>query len=252
VGDGVQGFAPGDRIAYAGTLGAYAESRNLPAQRALKLPEGLDLDTAAAGLLRGLTAHMLLGGPHPVAAGATVLVHAAAGGLGQLLTRWAVHQGVTVIGTVSTPAKAEIARAAGAAHVVVGREADFVAEVLAFTNGKGVDVAYDGLGGDFLKRTFDAVAPFGTLASVGQAAGLSPPVAPTELAARSLSLWRPSVMLFISDTQRYQAAAVTLLAALASGELPVDIGATYPLSQAARAHADLAAGATTGSILLKP
>jgi NADPH2:quinone reductase len=253
VGDGVTDFAPGDRIAYAGApLGGYAEARNLPAARAIRLPDGVDTRIAAGAMLRGLTVQMLLRGPRPAAPGSTVLVHAAAGGLGQLLTRWARRMDLSVIGTVSSDAKAKIAQAAGADHVIVGRDADFVGETLALTAGRGVDVAYDGLGGDYLRRTFDAVAPFGMVVNVGQAAGPVPPVVVADLSKRGLALWRPSIMAYVADVPRYQAAAVDLLGALEHGDLTVEIGGEYALEDADQAQADLEAGRTTGSLLLVP
>jgi NADPH2:quinone reductase len=253
VGDGVVGFAAGDRVAYAGApMGGYAEARNLPASRAIKLPDGVETRVAAAAILRGLTVQMLLRGPRPAAPGSTILVHAAAGGLGQMLTRWARRMDLTVIGTVGSQAKAQAARAAGADHVIVGRDADFVAQVLALTDGRGVDVAYDGLGGDYLRRTFDAVTPFGMVVNVGQAAGPTPPVAVADLSKRGLALWRPSVMAYVADVARYRAAAADLLAVLERGELTVEIGGEYVLEDAGKAHADLEAGRTTGSLLLVP
>lgn len=253
VGDGVRGFAPGDRVAYAGApMGGYAEARNLPASRAIKLPDDVDTRVAAAAMLRGLTVQMLLRGPRPATPGSTILVHAAAGGLGQLLTRWAKRMDLTVIGTVSSEAKAQVARAAGAEHVIVGRDADFVALALALTGGRGVDVAYDGLGGDYLRKTFDAVAPFGMVVNVGQAAGPVPPVVVADLSKRALALWRPSVMAYVMDVPRYRAAAADLLEALGRGDLTVEIGGEYALEDAGKAHADLEAGRTTGSLLLIP
>ncbi|MGR4866424.1 quinone oxidoreductase family protein [Caulobacter sp. LARHSG274] len=253
VGDGVTDFAPGDRIAYAGApLGGYAEARNLPAVRAIRLPDGVDTRTAAGAMLRGLTVQMLLRGPRPAAPGSTVLIHAAAGGLGQLLTRWARRMDLSVIGTVSSEAKAKIAQAAGAEQVIVGRDADFVSETLALTGGRGVDVAYDGLGGDYLRRTFDAVTPFGMVVNVGQAAGPIPPVAVADLSRRGLALWRPSIMAYVADVPRYRAAAADLLGALERGDLTVEIGGEYALEDAGQAQADLEAGRTTGSLLLVP
>jgi len=253
VGDDVDDVSVGDRIAYAGApLGSYAEARNLPATRAIKLPADIDTRLAAGAMLRGLTVQMLLRGPRPPAPGSTLLVHAAAGGLGQLLTRWAVRLGFSIIGTASSEAKAQAAREAGAAHVIVGRDADFVAQTLELTNGLGVHVAYDGLGGDYLRRTFDAVTPFGMVVNVGQAAGAAPPVAVADLGKRGLALWRPSVMAYVADVSRYRAAATDLLGALGRGELTVEIGQAYALEDAGKAQADLQAGRTTGSLLLIP
>lgn len=253
VGDAVEDISVGDRIAYAGApLGGYAEVRNLPAARAIKLPADIDTRLAAGAMLRGLTVQMLLRGPRPPAPGSTLLVHAAAGGLGQLLTRWAAQLGFLVIGTVSSEAKAQVARKAGAAQVIVGRDADFVAQALDLTDGRGVDVAYDGLGGAYLRRTFDAVTPFGMVVNVGQAAGAAPPVLVGDLGKRGLALWRPSIMAYVTDGSRYRAAAADLLGALGRGELTVEIGQTYALEEAGKAQADLEAGRTTGSLLLVP
>ncbi|SFJ80963.1 quinone oxidoreductase [Caulobacter sp. UNC279MFTsu5.1] len=253
VGTGVEDVAVGDRIAYAGApLGGYAEVRNLPATRATKLPDGVDTRLAAGAMLRGLTVQMLLRGPRPPAPGSTLLVHAAAGGLGQLLTRWAARLDLTVIGTASSEAKARVAREAGAAHVIIGRDADFVAQTLDLTDGRGVDVAYDGLGGAYLRKTFDAVTPFGMVVNVGQAAGAAPPVLVTDLSKRALALWRPSVMAYVADVPRYRSAAADLLGALERGDLTVEIGGSYALEDAGKAQADLEAGRTTGSLLLIP
>lgn len=253
VGDDVEDISVGDRIAYAGApLGGYAEVRNLPAERAIKLPTEIDTRLAAGAMLRGLTVQMLLRGPRPPAPGSTLLVHAAAGGLGQLLTRWATRLGLSVIGTVSSEAKAQVARKAGAAQVIVGRDADFVAQTMDLTDGRGVDVAYDGLGGAYLRRTFDAVTPFGMVVNVGQASGAAPPVPVSDLGKRGLALWRPSIMAYVVDVSRYRAAATDLLGALGHGELTVEIGETYALEDAGKAQADLEAGRTTGSLLLIP
>ncbi|MBO9557314.1 MAG: zinc-binding dehydrogenase, partial [Caulobacter sp.] len=152
----------------------------------------------------------------------------------------------------SSETKAQAARKAGAAHVIVGRDADFVAQTLDLTDGRGVDVAYDGLGGAYLRRTFDAVTPFGMVVNVGQAAGAVPPVLVADLGKRGLALWRPSVMASVADVSRYRAAATDLLGALGRGELAVEIGETYALEDAGKAQADLEAGRTTGSLLLVP
>jgi NADPH2:quinone reductase len=180
------------------------------------------------------------------------LAHSAAGGLGQLLTRWAVHLSATLIGTVGSEAKAEIARRAGAQHIIVGRDADFGARVAELTNGRGVDVAYDGVGGATLAKTFACVRPFGVVASIGQSGGPIPPLDVLDLGPRrSLMLARPSVMAYMNDTNAYRAAAEAVLAALASGVLTGG-GTAYPLSEAAQAHADLEAGRTSGALYLEP
>jgi NADPH2:quinone reductase len=253
VGSGVATLRPGDRIVYAGApVGAYAEERLLPAGRAIKLPATIADEVAVAAMVKGMTAHMLLTRTYPVGPGTTILVHAAAGGLGSFLAAWAKRRGAIVIGTVGSDAKAALARDAGADHVIVGRDADFVAAVATLTEGRGVDVAYDGIGGATLAKTLAAVRLFGTVASIGQTAGPIPPIAVEELGPRrSLSLARPSVMAYLGDAETYRRAAAELLAALADGLRPT-IGRAYPLAEAAQAQADLEAGRTTGSIYLVP
>ncbi len=249
----VTSLAIGDRIAYAGApVGAYASERNLPAWRGIRLPPALSDTQVASVFVKGITAHMLLYRVYPVGPGTVILMHSAAGGLGQLLTRWAVHLGATVIGTVGSETKAEIARKAGAQHVIVGRDADFAARVAELTGGRGVDVAYDGVGGATLAKTLGCVRPFGVVASIGQAGGPIPPVEVGDLGPRrSLFLARPSVMAYLNETETYRLAAEAVLAAIESGLLKV-AGQPYALSEAARAHADLEAGATVGALYLEP
>jgi NADPH:quinone reductase len=252
VGADVTGLKPGDRIAYAGTpIGAYASTRLLPAWRAIALPPEIPFDVAAASMLRGLTAQMLFNRVHRLVAGETVLVHAAAGGLGQYLTRWAKHIGATVIGTAGSEDKAAIARQAGADHVIVGRGADYVADVLARTEGRGADFIVDGIGSETFQRNFQAIRSFGTVASVGQAGGPIPPIAAAALSPRSASFSRPSVIAHISDQQAYRTSVADVLAMIRQG-ISASIGATYPLAEAARAHVDMESGKTTGSLLLMP
>jgi NADPH2:quinone reductase len=253
VGTDVQGLQAGDRVAYAGApVGAYASERNLPAWRAIKLPDTLSDEVVASSFVKGITAHMLLNRTYPVVRGTVLLVHSAAGGLGQLLTRWASHLGATVIGTVGSEAKAEIARQAGARQVIVGRDADFARIVGELTDRRGVDVAYDGVGGATLAKTLGCVRPFGVVASIGQAAGPIPPVNVDDLGPRrSLSLARPSVMAYLNEAELYRSAANAVLAGIENGVLSV-AGQSYPFSEAARAHADLEAGRTSGALYLKP
>lgn len=243
----------GDRVAYAGApVGAYASERNLPAWRAMPLPDAVSEASAASTLLKGITAAMLLNRTYAVGAGTTLLVHSAAGGLGQVLTRMARLRGATVIGTVSSEAKAELARAAGARHLIVGRDADFVDAVKRLTDGRGVDVAYDGVGGKTLARTLACVRPFGTVASIGQSGGPIPSLAVEELGPRrSLSLARPSVMAHVNDVADYRRDAATVLAALADGDL-VGHGTAYPLARVVEAHIDLESGRSRGALLLVP
>lgn len=253
IGKGVSGLAIGDRVAYAGApVGAYAATRLLPRSRAILLPDDIDLRVAAASMLRGLTAHMLLTRTYPVSANSTILVHAAAGGLGAMLVRWSKYIGATVIGTAGSSEKAEIARMHGADHVIIGREADIVSEVLNLTGGIGVDFAIDGIGGDMLNKTLACVRTFGTVASIGQAAGPIPPMSVDQLGPRrSLALARPSVMAYAADQDTYAAASEALITMMQAGVI-ADIGAEYPLAQAAKAQADLEDGRTTGSLLLIP
>ena len=253
VGAEVTSLKVGDRIAYAGApVGAYASERNLPAWRAVKLPAATDDAVVASAFVKGITAHMLLDRIYPVGPGATILVHSAAGGLGQLLTRWASHLGATVIATVGSEAKAELARAAGARHVIVGRDTDLAAAVAEFTDKRGVDVAYDGVGGATLAKTLACVRPFGVVASIGQAGGPIPPLDVEDLGPRrSLMLARPSVMAYMNDAGAYRNAAIAVLDALQSGILKSD-GRAYRLSDAAQAHADLEAGRTSGALYLMP
>ena len=248
LGAGVEGLAVGQRVAYAGALGAYATERTLPAWRAVAIPPALQDRDAATLLARGITAHMLQHEVYRVDARSTILVHSAAGGLGNLLVRHAKQLGARVIATVGSEAKAEVARAAGADHVIVGRDADFPALVLALTEQRGVDVAYDGVGGTTLAKNFRCVREFGVVASFGQAAGTIPPIEVSALGKRSLSLARPSVMLYMQDRERYRAAAT---AVIASGVTSAPGGA-YRLDEVARAHAELEAGQTTGAPVLLP
>ena len=251
VGSGVAAFHAGDRVAYAGTPpGGYAEVRNIPQTRLIPLPDDIPERLAGSTMLRGLAAHMILRRVHPISEGQFVLVHSAAGGLGQLLTRWAKRLGAVVIGTVGSKGKIAIARAAGADTVLLRDSFDWPEAVKELAGGKGVHLAYDGIGGDTLARTFASVRPFGTVASMGQAGGEIPPVRVEDLGPiRSISLSRPSVIAYTNDPTSYRPAADELISALRDG-LVNPIGAEYPLREAARAHTDLEAGRTTGSVIL--
>jgi NADPH:quinone reductase len=249
VGPGVADLKPGERVCYAGAIGAYASERLLPAWRAVVLPSD---PVAATALSRGITAQMLTARVFLVTKGTVALVHSAAGGLGTLLVKWAKRRGALVIGTVGSPEKAAIARKAGSDHVIVGRDADFAHEVAGLTGGQGVDVAYDGVGGTTLLKTFDCVRPFGVVASIGQTAGPIPPISVEELGPRrSIMLARPSVMRYMGDPDSYRRAAADVIAMLQAG-IQQDIGQDYPLTQAATAHTDLEAGRTTGCLVLIP
>lgn len=253
IGPGVTTLRVGDRIAYAGApVGAYATERLLPAARAIALPPGVSDEVAAGALARGITAHMLLTRIFPVGTDTVILVHGAAGGTGSLLTSWAKRLGAQVIGTVGSTDKAALATASGADHVIVGRDADFAGAVAELTGGRGVDVAYDGIGGTTLEKTLACVRPFGTVVSIGQAAGPIPPLDVEDIGPRrSLFFARPSVMAYMSVAETYRRAAADVIELLQSGLRPV-IGRRYPLAQAGAAQADLEAGRTTGSLLLVP
>ena len=253
VGAGVTSLRVGDRIVYAGApIGAYASERNLPAWRAIGLQEPIADEAAASVFVKGITAHMLLTRVYPVGPDTTVLIHSAAGGLGQLMTRWARHLGATVIGTVGSDIKAATARNAGAHHAIVGRNADFARAVADLTEARGVDVAYDGVGGSTLAKTLQCVRPFGVVASIGQSAGAIPPVDVEDLGPRrSLMLARPSVMAYMNRAKDYRIAAEAVLTVVREGILK-SAGKPYRLSEAAQAHADLEEGRTSGSLYLVP
>jgi NADPH:quinone reductase len=253
VGPNVQGYAAGDRIAYAGPpIGSYASARILPVSRLLKLPASIAADTAAGAMLRGLTVHMLFDRVCPIAPGATVLLHAAAGGLGLLATQWAKRKGATVIGTVGSEAKAELAKSYGLDHAILYKREDFGAKVRDLTGGRGVDFAVDGIGGDTLVKTLDCVRPFGSIASVGQTSGSLPSIALSEFGPRrSLIFSRPSVFSLASDLDAYRKGGAAVFAMLQAG-LKIEIGSRFPLADVAAAHRAMESGATVGSSLLIP
>lgn len=251
VGSEVTLLVPGDRVAYAGApVGAYATTRLLPAARAIKLPDRVGSRTAAASTLKGMTAYMLLNRTYTVKPGTVILVHAAAGGLGAILVRWAKHLGATVIGTVSSGEKAALARSHGADHLIVGRDADLVRQVLELTGGRGVDVGYDGIGGAMLAKTIQCIRPFGTAVSFGQAAGPIPQVSLDQLRPNR-ALAHPSIMAATGDQTFYAEAAAALIDAFRLN-ITAAIGEEFALSDVAKAHTELEAGRTTGSLLLIP
>jgi NADPH2:quinone reductase len=254
VGRHVDAFAAGDRVAYVGnTPGAYAARRVLPAARAFHVPTGVDDRTAAAVAFRGVTAHMLVRRSYAVTPGDFVLVHAAAGGVGSLLTQWASNLGAVVIGTVGSADKADVVRESGAAHVIVLRDADLAAEVARITNGEGVAAAYDGIGGATLLATLPCVRPFGTVVSFGQAGGELPPLDLSQLGPkRALTLARPGVFAYTARAETLRAAAAEVFALVGSGALRPHVGAAFALAEAAAAHAAVERGQTTGSTLLLP
>lgn len=249
VGAGVAGFGPGDRVAYAGLpLGGYAEVRILPESRLIRLPAAITDRVAGSSMIRGLTAHMLLHKVYAVRDGDWVLVHAAAGGLGQFVTRWARRLGAKVIGTVGSPAKMAHAYAAGACEVLLHGEPGWPERVRQIADGKGVHLAVDGIGGAMLSQTLPVVRPFGIAANMGQPAGPIPPIRIEQLGS-GRALTRPSVLAYANDPALYRAAAAELLSILEDG-LENPIGAEFALRDAAAAHRELEAGRTTGSVIL--
>ncbi|QIK78592.1 quinone oxidoreductase [Sphingomonas piscis] len=253
VGDGVTEVQVGDRVAYAGPAGGYAEVRLIPAAQLVKLPETIDFETAAAIMLQGMTVHMLIRRIHELKAGETILVHAAAGGVGLILCQWAASLGATVIGTVSTEAKAALARAHGCHHPVITGEADFVAEVERITGGKKLPVVYDSVGKDTFLRSLDCLAPRGMMASFGQASGPIDPISPTLLAQKgSLFLTRPTLFHYNATRPELERAAAELFDVVKSGKVKVEIGQRFALRDVAEAHRALESRKTTGSTVLLP
>jgi NADPH2:quinone reductase len=256
VGEGVTDFQPGDRVATADARGSYAEQVIVPAERAVAVPDGVDVQTAAAVLLQGMTAHYLTQSTYPVKPGETALVHAAAGGMGLLLTQLVKAAGGKVIGTVSSEEKAKLATEAGADEVirydqVAGEE--LAAEVRHRNAGQGVHVAYDGVGKDTFEASLGALRARGMLVSYGNASGPVPPVAPLQLMqAGSLFLTRPTLGNYVAARQELEWRASDLFRWVQDGTLTVRIGATYPLGEAGQAQEDLASRKTTGKLLLVP
>ncbi|MBX9726038.1 MAG: quinone oxidoreductase [Rickettsiales bacterium] len=253
VGAGVS-LSVGTRVAYArGPLGAYASERIMPANHCVPLPENVSDVVAASSMLKGLTAWYLLHETFPVRSGDTILVHAAAGGVGQILCQWAKQLGVTVIGTVGSEAKAVIAKKAGCDHVIFYRTEDVAARVRALTNRVGVHVVYDAVGKATFMASLNALKPLGMMVSFGQASGPIPAFELSELAKRgSLFITRPSLKDYIADDATYQRAAKALLTMIGSGKLPMHVSQRYALADAADAHRALEARETTGSSVLIP
>jgi NADPH2:quinone reductase len=254
VGSGVTEVAVGDRVAYAGgPTGAYSEARVLPASRLVKVPDGIDDQRAAAMMLKGMTAEYLLRRTFRVESGHTILIHAAAGGVGLIACQWAKALGATVIGTVGTRQKAKVAAEHGCDHPIVTSEEDFVARVKAITGGRGVPVVYDSVGNDTFMRSLDCLAPKGLMVSFGQASGIVPPLDVTVLSAKgSLYLTRPTLFHYTATREDLLASATALFAVVLRGAVRVEIGQTYPLRDASRAHADLEGRRTVGATVLTP
>ena len=254
VGPGVDAVSVGMRVAYAGgPPGAYAEMRLIPADKLVPLPEGISDHTAAAIMLKGMTAEYLLRRTYQVGPGDTILWHAAAGGVGLIACQWAKHLGATVIGTVSSDEKADLARSHGCDHPIVYTRDDFVARVREVTLGEGVPVVYDSVGKDTWDGSLSCLRPCGMMVSFGNASGAVPPFSPVELSRRgSLYLTRPSLMTYTASREDLLASAKALFAVIQSGAVKVEVNQTYPLAEAAQAHRDLEDRRTTGSSLLVP
>lgn len=251
VGSEVTGLEPGDRVAYAGPLGGYAEARLIEADRVVKLPDGLSCEQAAGMMLQGMTAQMLLRSVFPVTKGDTILVHAAAGGVGLIMCQWAAALGVTVIGTVGTEEKAELARAHGCAHPIVYSKQDFVAEVRRITGGDKLPVVYDSVGRDTFMKSLDCLKLRGLMVSFGNASGPPDPIAPNLLAAKgSLYLTRPTLFHYIASREQLEQSARELFEMVLSGKVKIEVKQRFALKDAAEAHRQLEARQTTGSTIL--
>ena len=253
-GPGVTEFKVGDRVAYASApIGAYAEWRLYPAERAVKLPEGISDRQGAAMMLQGMTVEYLIRRTFPVKAGQVVLFHAAAGGVGLIACQWLKHLGATVIGTAGSPQKMELAKAHGCAHVIDYRREDVAKRVRELTDGKGVPVVYDGVGKDTFQASLDSLAPRGMFVSFGNASGPVPPFEPVSLSAKgSLYFTRPSLVAYVATRAELLESATALFDVVRSGAVKIEVRQTYPLKEAAQAQRDLEARKTTGSTLLLP
>ena len=254
IGEGVHDLQVGDRVAYAGgPLGAYSECRIMPAERLVKLPEELADEQGAAIMLKGLTAHYLVRRTYEIKAGETILVHAAAGGVGLLLCQWAKHLGATVIGTVGTPQKAELAAANGCDHPILYQDEDFVTRVRELTDGAGVPVVYDSVGQSTFMGSLDCLSPLGLMVTFGQSSGSVPPFAVHELTARgSLYLTRPTLASYTATREALLNNAHELFEVIASGAVKISVNQTYSLAEVAQAHRDLHDRRTTGATVLLP
>jgi len=251
LGEGVSRLAVGDRVAYAGPIGSYAELRNIPADRVVKLPKSIDDRTAAAMMLQGMTSRYLLRKTCNVGPGTVMLFHAAAGGVGQIACQWAASLGATIIGTVGSPEKAEWARQHGCTHVINYREEDFVARVGEITNGAKCDVVYDSVGKDTFPASLDCLKLRGLWVTFGNASGKVPPLDVGMLAAKgSLFITRPTLASYIATREELEETANDLFDVVTSGKVKINVNQTYPLREAAQAHRDLEARKTTGSTVL--
>jgi NADPH2:quinone reductase len=253
VGPKVKDFKVGDRVAWASPIGAYSERLVRPADRMVKIPKGIDDKVAAPIMLKGMTAWYLIRRTFKVKPGQTILMHAAAGGVGQILSQWAKHLGATVIGTVGSDEKAALAKKAGCKHVIVTAREDFVARVKEITKGAGVPVVYDGVGKDTFTGSLDCLSPLGLMVSFGNASGAVTQFNPGVLAQKgSLFLTRPTLFNYTAKRADLLTAARELFAVVSHGKVKISINQTYALRDAAQAHRDLEARKTTGSTVLVP
>ncbi|MBO6725178.1 MAG: quinone oxidoreductase [Rhizobiaceae bacterium] len=251
LGEGVSGLAVGDRIAYAGPLGAYAQERNIAADKIVKTPDAIGDEEAAAMMLKGMTAEYLLLRTYPVKAGDVVLNHAAAGGVGLILGQWAKHIGATIIGTAGSPEKVALAKAHGYDHVIDYSKENFVEAVAEITGGKKCDVVYDSVGKDTFEGSLDCLKPRGMFVSFGNASGPVPPFAPTLLSQKgSLFVTRPTLFTYIATRPELEASAGALFDVVSSGAVKINVNQRYQLKDAAQAHSDLEGRKTSGATVL--
>ncbi len=253
VGPGVTEVRAGDRVAYALSLGAYAEYAIVPAWKLVPIPDGVNPSVAAAAMVQGMTAHYLTHSTYPLQPGDTVLIHAAAGGTGLLIVQMAKLRGARVIGTVSTPEKAQRAREAGADHVILYTQSDFEAEVKRLTEGRGVDVVYDSVGRTTFEKSLNCLRPRGLLVLFGQSSGPVPPIDPLQLSTKgSLFLTRPHLMHYVATREELLERARAVFQWIQEGRVSIHIERVFPLSEAAAAHRVLAERRSTGKLLLVP
>ena len=253
VGDGVTDFKVGDRVAYADPIGSYAEERNMPAARLVALPEGIDFRTGAAMMLKGMTVQYLLRRTFKVEKGHTILFHAAAGGVGLIAGQWANALGATVIGTVGSAEKAELAKAHGYHHVINYNTEDFVERVKEITDGQGVEVVYDSVGKDTFPGSLDCLKPLGMWVPFGQSSGGTPPLELGMLAQKgSLFVTRPTLFTYAAKREDLVRMAGELFKVVADGTVKIEVNQTYPLKDAVQAHRDLEGRKTTGATVMLP
>ncbi len=253
LGAGVTALKIGDRVGYAGAMGAYAQANNVAADKLVQIPDGVSDETAAAALLKGMTAQYLLKRTYPVKRGETILFHAAAGGVGLIAGQWANHLGATVIGTVGAADKIDLAKANGCTHVINSREPDWPKQVRALTGGTGVPVVYDSIGKDTFAGSLDCLAIRGLMVSFGNSSGAVPPFEPGMLSAKgSLYLTRPTLLHYTRDARELQQTADDLFAAIGSGAVKIAIHQRFKLAEAAKAHEALHSRQTTGATVLIP